>query len=91
MRTGLGAHTAMLPEETSDALDVLQRCHCRRYATREIVVVLGDEPVSDRAPIVDMWIKLPAGTAPRSSRSGPPGTSRPRPARRRTLCGATPS
>ena len=29
----------------------------------QIVVVLGDEPVSDRAPIVDMWIKLARGTA----------------------------
>ena len=54
-------------------------CRSRRSATRELVVVLGDEPVADRAPIVDLWIRPPAGTAPRSSRSGPPATSRPRP------------
>jgi NADH-quinone oxidoreductase subunit G len=57
MRTGLGAHTAMLPEETSDALDCF-RLPLSAIRDAQIVVVLGDEPVSDRAPIVDMWIKL---------------------------------
>jgi NADH-quinone oxidoreductase subunit G len=57
MRDGLGAHTAMLPEETSDALDSF-RLPLAAIRDAEIVVVLGDEPVSDRAPIVDMWIKL---------------------------------
>ena len=57
MREGLGAHTAMLPEETSDALDAY-RLPLSAIRDAEIVVVLGDEPVSDRAPIVDMWIKL---------------------------------
>jgi NADH-quinone oxidoreductase subunit G len=56
MRTGLGAHTAMLPEETSDALDPF-RLPLSAIRDAEIVVVLGDEPVSERAPIVDMWIK----------------------------------
>jgi NADH-quinone oxidoreductase subunit G len=56
MRTGFGAHTAMLPEETSDALDCF-RLPLSAIRDAEIVVVLGDEPVSERAPIVDMWIK----------------------------------
>ena len=29
----------------------------RRSATRQVVVVLCDEPVDERAPIVDLWIK----------------------------------
>ena len=57
MRDGLGAHTAMLPEETSDALDAF-RLPLSAIRDAEIVVVLGDEPVSDRAPIADMWVKL---------------------------------
>jgi hypothetical protein len=56
MRTGLGAHTAMLPEETSDALDPF-RLPLSAIRDAEIVVVLGDEPVSHRAPLVDMWLK----------------------------------
>ena len=55
--TVLGAHTAMLPEETSDALDAF-RLPLSAIRDAEIVVVLGDEPVSDRAPIADMWVKL---------------------------------
>lgn len=57
MRQGLGAHTAMLPEETSDALDAF-RLPLSAIRDAQIVVALGDEPVSERAPIVDMWIKL---------------------------------
>ena len=29
----------------------------RRFATREVIVVLGDEPVAERAPIVDLWLR----------------------------------
>jgi NADH-quinone oxidoreductase subunit G len=57
MRTGLGADTAMLPEETSDALDSF-RLPLSAIRDAQIVVVLGDDPISDRAPIVDMWVKL---------------------------------
>ena len=57
MRDGLGAHTAMLPEETSDALDAF-RLPLSAIRDAEIVVVLGDESISDRAPIADMWVKL---------------------------------
>jgi NADH-quinone oxidoreductase subunit G len=56
MRTGLGGHAAMLPEETSDALDAF-RLPLSAIRDADIVVVLGDEPVADRAPIVDLWIK----------------------------------
>jgi NADH-quinone oxidoreductase subunit G len=56
MRSGLGAHTAMLPEETSDALDPF-RLPLSAIRDAEIVVVLGDEAVSERAPIMDLWIK----------------------------------
>jgi NADH-quinone oxidoreductase subunit G len=56
MRVGLGAHAAVLPEETSPALDAF-RLPLSGIRDAELVVVLGDEPVAERAPIVELWIK----------------------------------
>jgi NADH-quinone oxidoreductase subunit G len=56
MRTGLGAHTAVLPEETSSALDAY-RLPLSAIRDAELVVVLGDEPVAERAPVVDLWLR----------------------------------
>jgi NADH-quinone oxidoreductase subunit G len=56
LRRGLGAHTAVLPEEVSDALDAF-RLPLSAVADAEIIVILGDEPVAERAPIVDLWIR----------------------------------
>jgi NADH-quinone oxidoreductase subunit G len=56
LRQGLGAHSAVLPEATSFALDAF-RAPLSTIADAEIVVVIGDEEVADRAPIVDLWIK----------------------------------
>ena len=56
MRAGLGAHAAVLPEETSPALDAF-RLPLSAIRAAELVIVLGDEPVAERAPIVDLWIK----------------------------------
>jgi len=56
MRVGLGAHAAVLPEETSPALDAF-RAPLSSIRDAELVVVLGDEPVAERAPIVELWLK----------------------------------
>ena len=56
LRQGLGAHSAVLPEATSSALDAF-RAPLSAIADAEIVVVVGDEEVAERAPIVDLWIK----------------------------------
>jgi len=56
LRGGLGAHTAVLPEETSPALDAF-RLPLSAIRDAELVVVLGDEPVPERAPVVDLWLK----------------------------------
>ena len=56
LRKGLGAHTALLPEETSSALDAY-RLPLSAIREAELVVVLGDEPVAERAPIVDLWLR----------------------------------
>jgi NADH-quinone oxidoreductase subunit G len=56
LRRGLGAHSAVLPEATSNALEAF-RLPLSGIGDAEIVVVLGDDPVVERAPIVDLWIR----------------------------------
>jgi NADH-quinone oxidoreductase subunit G len=56
LRGGLGAHTALMPEETSPALDAF-RLPLSAIRDAELVVVLGDEPVAERAPVVELWVK----------------------------------
>jgi NADH-quinone oxidoreductase subunit G len=56
LRAGLGAHSAVLPEATSDVLEAFG-APLSAIAEAELVVVLGDDPVVERAPIVDLWIK----------------------------------
>jgi NADH-quinone oxidoreductase subunit G len=56
MRVGLKAHTAVLPEETSDALDAF-RLPLSAIRDAQVVVVVGDDPVAERAPVVDLWLR----------------------------------
>jgi NADH-quinone oxidoreductase subunit G len=56
VRNGAGSHEAVLPEEISDALDAY-RLPLSAIAEAQVVVVLGDVPVLERAPIVELWIK----------------------------------
>ena len=56
LRQGLDSHTAVLPEEISVALDAF-RLPLSAIAGAGVVAVLGDAPVVERAPIVELWIK----------------------------------
>ena len=56
LRAGLGAHSAVLQEATSAALDAF-RLPLSGIGDAELVVVVGDDPVAERAPVVDLWIK----------------------------------
>jgi NADH-quinone oxidoreductase subunit G len=56
LRRGLNSHTAVLPEEVSDALDGL-RLPLSAIGSARTIAVLGDAPVVERAPIVELWIK----------------------------------
>ena len=56
MRRGLGAHSAVLHESTSAALDAF-RAPLATIGSAELVVVVGDDDVVDRAPAVDLWIR----------------------------------
>jgi len=56
LRGGLGAHAAVLPEEIPGELDAL-RAPLSSIRDATAVVVLCDEPVDQRAPVVDLWIR----------------------------------
>jgi NADH-quinone oxidoreductase subunit G len=56
LREGAGANSAVLPESTSAALDAF-RAPLSTIAGAEIVVVVGDDAIVDRAPLVDLWIR----------------------------------
>jgi len=56
LRRGLDSHQAMLPEEISGALDGY-RLPLSAIRDADAVVVLGDVPVVELAPVVDLWIK----------------------------------
>jgi NADH-quinone oxidoreductase subunit G len=82
LRIGAGASSAVLPEATSDALDAF-RLPLSAIADAALVVVIGDEAVVERAPIVDLWIKearrrgaeivvySPSGSVPTPPGGGP--------------------
>ena len=81
VRRGFGSHRVVLPEETSTALDAY-RAPLSAIADAEIVVVIGDDPVAERAPIVDLWIRAARRNGAEVMTFGPAGT-RAAPARRR--------
>ena len=74
LREGLGAHSAVLPESTTGTLEAF-RLPLSAIAAAELVVVVGDDAVVDRAPIVDLWLKL-ARTKRRRDRHPRPNRDR---------------
>ncbi|MBM3676545.1 MAG: 2Fe-2S iron-sulfur cluster binding domain-containing protein, partial [Actinobacteria bacterium] len=56
LRKGLGAHSAVLPESTSSALDAFT-APLATIGDAALVVVVGDDPVVERAPLVDLWLR----------------------------------
>jgi NADH dehydrogenase/NADH:ubiquinone oxidoreductase subunit G len=56
LRRRLNSHCAVLPEEISDALDAF-RLPLAAIRDADVIAVLGDAPVIERAPIVELWIK----------------------------------
>jgi len=56
MRVGLGAHEAVLPEDVPDRLDHY-RAPLSAIRDAKTIAVLAAEPVVERAPVVDLWLK----------------------------------
>jgi NADH-quinone oxidoreductase subunit G len=85
LRGGLGAHSAVLPEAVSDAL-LAFRLPLSAIAEAEIVVIVGDDPVVERAPIVDLWIKEARRRAAEIIVCSPAGTVQTPPGGGAALC-----
>jgi NADH-quinone oxidoreductase subunit G len=85
MRRGLGAHTAVLPEQASDVLEAFCR-PLSAIADAEIVVVLGDDSVVERAPIVDLWIRAARRKGAEIVTIGPSGDERVQPGSGAEIC-----
>ena len=86
LRGGLAAHSAVLPEATSDALEAF-RLPLSGIAEAEIVVVVGDEPVVERAPIVDLWIREARRRGAEIVVFSPTGTEKTSPGSAAAICG----
>jgi NADH-quinone oxidoreductase subunit G len=56
VREGTGSHAALMPEEVSGALDAY-RAPLSSIADAKTVGVLGDVPLQESAPIVDLWVR----------------------------------
>ena len=56
LRGGLGAHSAVMAESTSPALDAF-RAPLSTIGAAELIVIVGDDAVVDRVAIVDLWVK----------------------------------
>ena len=56
LRRGLEAHSAVLDESTSAALDAFS-APLSTIGDADLVVIVGDDDVVDRAPVVDLWLR----------------------------------
>jgi NADH-quinone oxidoreductase subunit G len=85
LRRGLGAHTAVLPEDTDAAIDSY-RLPLSAIADAKLIVVVGDEPVVERAPIVDLWIRTARRNGADVVTCGPDGSLQRAPASAAQIC-----
>ncbi len=56
LREGLGANAAVLPENVPDVLDAF-RAPLSDLRGAKTIAVVCDEPVVERAPVVELWLK----------------------------------
>ena len=56
LRQGLGANEAVLPEEVPDGFDAY-RAPLSALREAKTIAVVCDEPVVERAPVVDLWLR----------------------------------
>jgi NADH-quinone oxidoreductase subunit G len=78
----LGGRMALLPDDLDPAVDAF-RAPLAAIRDAEVCLVLGDDPVVERAPLVDLWLRAarrngaeiltvsPVGTAPVAPGSAP--------------------
>ena len=56
VRQGLGSNAAIVPDDLDPALDAY-RAPLSAIRSAEVCLVVGDDPVVERAPVVDLWLR----------------------------------
>ena len=56
VRHGLGSDTAILPDDPDPSLDAF-RAPLSAIRDADVCLVVGDDPVVERAPLVDLWLR----------------------------------
>ena len=72
VRRGTSSAGVVLPEPVSDALDAF-RLPLSAIAEAQLIVLFEEEPVVERAPIVDLWLRLARRKGARIQTIGPTG------------------
>ena len=85
VKEGLGGGSALLPDTFHPALDRF-RAPISAIRDADVCLVFGDEPVVERAPVLDLWLRA-ARRARRRGHHPEPGGLRRTPARKRRLGG----
>jgi NADH-quinone oxidoreductase subunit G len=70
---GAGGGTALLPDDWDAALDAF-RAPLSAIRDAEVCLVLGDEPVVERAPVVDLWLRAARRAGAEVTTVGPSGS-----------------
>ena len=73
VRDAFGSHHVVLPEEVSPELGAY-RAPLASIRDAELVVVIGDDPVVERAPVVDLWIRAARRNGAEIVTFGPAGS-----------------
>jgi NADH-quinone oxidoreductase subunit G len=81
VRQGLGGNAALLPDDLDPSMDAF-RAPLSAIRDADVCLVLGDEPVVERAPLVDLWLRAArrngaeiVTVGPSGSIQAPPGSA----------------
>ncbi len=87
VREGLGAHTALLPDRWEEGL-VAFRAPLSAIQDADVCLVVGDDPVVERAPVVDLWLRAARRNGARVLAANPAGDVQVAPGSAAQVCAA---
>ncbi|MET1009105.1 MAG: molybdopterin-dependent oxidoreductase [Gaiellaceae bacterium] len=87
VREGLGGDVALLPDRWDEGLAAF-RAPLSAIRDAELVLVLGDDPVVERAPVVDLWLRAARRAGGRVISVNPAGDVQATPGSAAQVCAA---
>jgi NADH-quinone oxidoreductase subunit G len=87
VREGLDAHVALLPDRWEEGLAAF-RAPLSAIKDADVCLVLGDDPVVERAPIVDLWLRAARRAGARVMAANPAGDVQVAPGSAAQVCAA---